>query len=123
MSTDQPKKAVEIEVGYEGLGGQPDRIEKRAIEPATGDAPPWDVRTNYSVVGSDLDRVDGIAKASGRAKYAYDITFPGLQQAMILRSPIARGVLTALDLDRRVAVEEIGIFQKQSSMVSCFFPH
>ena len=97
MST--PKKPTEIEVGYVGLGDGPDRIEKRTVDPEEGDAPPWDVRTKYSVVGSDLDRVDGLAKASGRAKYAYDVTFPGLQQAMILRAPIAKGVLTALELD------------------------
>lgn len=112
MSTDLPKnlprKAVDIKVGYRGIGGQPDRIEQRTIEPAEGDAPPWDVDTKYRVVGTDLDRVDGIAKASGRAKYAYDVTFPGLQQAMILRSTVARGKLTGLELDEARRVPGIG---------------
>ncbi|MCB9879716.1 MAG: xanthine dehydrogenase family protein molybdopterin-binding subunit [Planctomycetes bacterium] len=96
-----PREQVEITVGYRALPGkdQQDRLEKITVEPTEGDAPPWDANTPYKVVGSDLDRVDGFAKATGRAKYAYDQNFPDLQQAMILRAPIARGTLTALDLD------------------------
>ncbi|HEX6813168.1 MAG TPA: hypothetical protein VF384_16210, partial [Planctomycetota bacterium] len=93
-----PREEVEITMGYRSLGGQPDRLQKRTVKPAEGDAPPWDANTKYTVVGSDLDRVDGLAKASGRAKYSYDMTFPGMLHGMILRSPIARGKLTALDL-------------------------
>ncbi len=112
-----PRDGVEITVGYRGLGGQPDRLEKRTVQPAEGDAPPWDANTPFAVVGTDVDRTDGIAKASGRAKYAYDITFPGMLQAMILRSTVARGVLTGLELDEArkmpgigavVALKEIG---------------
>ncbi|MCA8974227.1 MAG: xanthine dehydrogenase family protein molybdopterin-binding subunit [Planctomycetes bacterium] len=103
MSSRQPQPGtrageVEIAVGYKGLGGQPDRIEKRTVPVPDRDAPPWDVDTSHRVVGTDIERVDGVAKASGRARYAYDMTFPGLQQAMILRAPIARGVLTTLEL-------------------------
>jgi xanthine dehydrogenase YagR molybdenum-binding subunit len=96
-----PREGVEITVGYRALPGkeQQDRLEQRTVQPKDGDAPPWDANTKFQHVGSDHDRVDGLAKASGRAKYSYDITFPGLQQAMLLRSKIARGVLTGLDYD------------------------
>jgi len=117
-SPSQPRDGVEITMGYRALPGQQeDRLEKRTVQPAAGDAPPWDANTTFAVVGRDLDRVDGLAKASGRAKYAYDMTFPGLLQAMILRSKVARGKLTGLELDeaRRmpgiaavVALKEIG---------------
>ncbi len=116
-SPKQPLEQVEITVGYRGLGGQPDRLEKRTVELAEGDARPWDANTKFTTVGSDLDRTDGLAKASGRAKYSSDITFPGLQQAMILRSTVARGTLTGLDLDAArqmpgisavVALKEVG---------------
>ncbi len=108
---------VTIAVGYRGLPGQPDRLETRTVTPAEGDAPPWDANTAFTVVGSDLDRVDALAKASGRAKYSSDITFPGLLQALILRAPIAKGKLTGLELDEAqrlpgiaavVALKEIG---------------
>lgn len=105
--TGKPRDGVEITVGYRGLGGQPDRLETRTVQPEAGDAPPWDARTTFATVGADHERVDGLAKASGRAKYSADVTFPGLQQAMILRSPVARGKLTELDLEAARAMPGI----------------
>jgi xanthine dehydrogenase YagR molybdenum-binding subunit len=112
------RDGVEITMGYRALPGQQeDRLEKRTVQPAAGDAPPWDANTAFSTVGTDVDRVDGLAKATGRAKYAYDVTFPGLLQAMILRSKVARGKLSGLELDeaRRlpgiaavIALKEVG---------------
>jgi hypothetical protein len=113
-----PQEDVKITVGYKALPGQKDdRLEQRTVQPAAGDAPPWDATTQFALVGTDVDRVDGLAKASGRAKYSYDVTFPGMLQAMILRSPVARGKLTVLELDEAarmpgiqavVALKEIG---------------
>ena len=103
------RDGVEITVGYRALPGQTeDRLERRTVRPADGDAPPWDANTKFTTVGTDLDRVDGLAKASGRAKYAYDMTFPGMLQGMVLRSPVARGRLAALDLDEARAMPGIG---------------
>ena len=84
---------VELKVGFPG------HYEKRKFQVPDGDAPPWDADTKFTVVGGDQQRVDGVAKASGRAKYSYDITFPGMLYGMILRSTIARGKLTGLELD------------------------
>jgi xanthine dehydrogenase YagR molybdenum-binding subunit len=83
----------ELKVGIGAL------VETRTFDVPDGDAPPWDATTKFAVVGADVDRQDGIAKASGRAKYAYDITFPGLLQAVILRSKIARGKVATIDLE------------------------
>ena len=102
-----PREGVEITVGYRALPGLQDRLETRTVQPSQGDAPPWDANTKFVTVGTDLDRVDGLAKASGRAKYSYDMTFPGMQQAMILRAPIAKGKLTALSLDEAKAMPGI----------------
>ncbi|MFO0276513.1 MAG: xanthine dehydrogenase family protein molybdopterin-binding subunit, partial [Planctomycetota bacterium] len=118
MNARTPQEDVKITVGYKALPGQKDdRLEQRTVQPAAGDAPPWDAKTQFALVGTDVDRVDGLAKASGRAKYSYDVTFPGMLQAMILRSPVARGKLTVLELDEAarmpgiqavVALKEIG---------------
>ncbi|MBL9079094.1 MAG: xanthine dehydrogenase family protein molybdopterin-binding subunit [Planctomycetes bacterium] len=107
MTAPGHRDGVEITVGYRGLGTQPDRLEQRTVAPAAGDAPPWDANTPLRAVGSDHDRVDGLAKASGRAKYTSDVTFPGLLQARILRSPVARGTLTTLELDAARALPGI----------------
>lgn len=88
----------ELKVGFG------DHVEARTFDVPDGDAPPWDATTKLQVVGTDHDRVDGVVKASGRAKYAYDVTFPGMLQAMILRAPIARGKLTGLELEAAKAL-------------------
>ena len=113
------REGVELTVGYRALPGkdQQDRLRKITVNPPEGDAPPWDATRQHRTIGKDTSRLDGMAKASGRAKYAYDVSFPDLQQAMILRSPHARGKLTALRLDEArgmpgiaavVALKEIG---------------
>tara|TARA_R110002072_G_scaffold269079_3_gene428210 strand:+ start:4286 stop:6556 length:2271 start_codon:yes stop_codon:yes gene_type:complete len=101
-------RATEITVGYKALSPKgKDRLEKIQVNPEAGDAPPWDALTNYKTVGTDVDRIDGMQKATGRAKYAYDINFPDLQQAMILRAPIARGILKTLNLEEAKAMPGI----------------
>jgi xanthine dehydrogenase YagR molybdenum-binding subunit len=50
------------------------------------------------LLGTRVERVDGPAKASGRAKYAYDIKRPGMLYAKILRSPHAHARVRAIDL-------------------------
>jgi xanthine dehydrogenase YagR molybdenum-binding subunit len=49
------------------------------------------------LIGKKHQRIDGPAKATGTAKYSYDINRPGLLHALILRSPHAHAKLTALD--------------------------
>lgn len=93
-NVEQPRPGeVELKVGFPG------HYETRKFQVPEGDAPPWDANTKFTVVGSDEPRVDGVMKASGRAKYSYDVTFKGILYGMILRSPVARGKLTGLELD------------------------
>ena len=100
MSAPQNPREVELTVGYRALPGMTeDRIEKLKVRPAEGEPPAWDAESEHRTIGTDVSRIDGLAKASGRAKYAYDVNLKDLQQAMILRASIARGKLTALDLD------------------------
>src|ERR1043166_7657417 len=44
-------------------------------------------------VGANVPRKDGIGKATGQAKYADDLVFPGMLHGRTIRSTIARGVL------------------------------
>src|ERR1051325_8172394 len=46
-----------------------------------------------TAVGSSVPRKDGIGKATGQAKYADDLVFPGMLHGRTIRSTIARGVL------------------------------
>ena len=50
---------------------------------------PWQWGEQFSVVGKEVARVDGPLKATGGARYSYDIQMPGMIYGAILRSPYA----------------------------------
>ena len=50
------------------------------------------------LIGTETRRVDGPVKASGRAKYAYDLQRPGMLYGRILRSPHACARVVSIDL-------------------------
>src|SRR6516164_5785870 len=52
---------------------------------------------NRRLLGTRVNRVDGPEKATGRAKYSYDINRPGMIHARILRCPHAHASVTAID--------------------------
>lgn len=49
------------------------------------------------VMGKNTPRLDGPEKATGTAKYSYDINRPGMLHAVMLRCPHARAKLSKLD--------------------------
>src|SRR5260370_31832707 len=49
------------------------------------------------VIGTKVKRLDGPDKATGLAKYSYDINRPGMLHAGILRSPYAHAKIKTLD--------------------------
>ncbi|HVA82101.1 MAG TPA: molybdopterin cofactor-binding domain-containing protein, partial [Candidatus Binataceae bacterium] len=66
---------------------------------------PWQLGHNFAIVGQEIARVDGPAKATGAARYTYDITLPGMLYGAILRSPYPRAHVRGVDLSaaRRIA--------------------
>ncbi len=60
--------------------------------------PGWKKRSEMRILGKDTPRLDGPIKATGRAKYAYDINLPGLLQSRILRSPHANAIIESIDV-------------------------
>lgn len=56
---------------------------------------PWP--ENRRVIGTKQPRLDGPDKSTGRAKYSFDITRPGMLHARILRSPHAHARIKNID--------------------------
>ena len=50
-----------------------------------------------SVVGASVPRVDGVAKVTGKARYAGDLVVPGALEGKFLRSPYAHARIRAID--------------------------
>ncbi|MCC7494769.1 MAG: xanthine dehydrogenase family protein molybdopterin-binding subunit [Fimbriimonadaceae bacterium] len=58
---------------------------------------PWPTERRH--LGQATPRLDGAAKVSGSAKYAYDVNLPGLLYAVVLYSPHGRARITKLNTD------------------------
>ncbi|MBA3334835.1 MAG: xanthine dehydrogenase family protein molybdopterin-binding subunit [Acidobacteria bacterium] len=48
-------------------------------------------------IGKEMSRVDGVAKVTGRAKYAAEFQVPNIAYGFIVQSSIAKGLITAID--------------------------
>src|SRR5438445_4166492 len=57
----------------------------------------WKKPSECRILGKPMARLDGPAKVTGRAKYAYDIALPGLLHGRILRSPHAHAQIESID--------------------------
>jgi xanthine dehydrogenase YagR molybdenum-binding subunit len=69
---------------------------KTAAQPAKHEKYPWPEKP--VLLGTRVPRLDGSAKATGRAKYAFDINRPGMLHGRILRSPHPRARIVSMDL-------------------------
>jgi xanthine dehydrogenase YagR molybdenum-binding subunit len=66
------------------------------------------------IIGTKVQRVDGPDKATGRAKYSFDINRPGVLHAMILRCPYAHAKVKKIDTS---ASEKVAGFKAVHAIV------
>lgn len=64
------------------------------------DATPWGLDAKLRVVGTDVPRVDGLAKSTGAARYTFDINRPRMAYAKELRCFRAHAKVASIDLSR-----------------------
>src|ERR1700730_9882200 len=70
----------------------------------------WQKPGEMRILGRDIRRLDGPAKVTGRAKYAYDVNLPGLLHARVLRSPYAAArIASPADVDTSAAQRIPGV--------------
>ena len=65
--------------------------------PRPGQHPTYPWPEKPRLLGTRISRVDGPLKTTGRAKYSYDISRPGMLYGRILRSPHAHARLRSID--------------------------
>jgi xanthine dehydrogenase YagR molybdenum-binding subunit len=77
-----------------------DRQQPPAGTPAQPSGPPrnWPAVDERALLGTSIQRLDGPVKASGAAKYTYDLSRPGMLYARLLGSPYAHARIRSIDL-------------------------
>ncbi len=55
------------------------------------------MKKDFSIVGKEVIRQDGYAKVTGTAKFADDITFPGMLFGVMVRTPVVHAKIKSLD--------------------------
>ena len=74
----------------------------------------WPTREAAKVIGTSPDRLDGLAKATGAAKYTYDINLKNQLIAVALGCPHAHCKITKLDVsgaEKTNGVVQVHVFE------------
>ncbi len=74
------------------------REETKVVEIPSLEPEPWTTDKPLQIVGASVARMDAVEKVTGRARYTTDERPRAMLHAVIVRSPIARGRVTRLDL-------------------------
>src|ERR671935_285051 len=70
------------------------------------------------LIGTKVQRLDGPAKATGKARYSYDIHRPGLLHALMLRCPYAHAKIKSLDTsdaEKMPGVKAVHVVKKEGA--------
>src|SRR5579871_2113125 len=102
-SPQNPPKKKKIKVP-KVVNGQETIVE---IEVDDTGGPVWGPKDAHTILNKAIERVDGPAKVTGRAKYAYDVRPKGLLYGRILRSPHACAEVTSVDTSAAEKVEGV----------------
>ena len=84
----------------------------------------WKPRNENTILGTAVERIDGVEKATGHAKYSTDVNPAGTLHARLLTSPHAHARIRSLDVDpaRQVAgVRAIYVFPGRGPDMELFF--
>jgi xanthine dehydrogenase YagR molybdenum-binding subunit len=85
-------RRVTLRLGFQG------HLEDVSVVIPDDEPTPWQWGERFEIVGKPTPRIDGPLKATGQARYTYDIVLPGMLYGAILRSPYAHARVKKLDL-------------------------
>jgi xanthine dehydrogenase YagR molybdenum-binding subunit len=94
-------KLVKSELNVEG---------RVSVEYAVVDGPElpaWGENEELAIVGQPTPRVDGVARASGEARYTYDVLLAGMLWAQVLRSPHPNARVVRIDTSEAEALHGV----------------
>ncbi|HJX10174.1 MAG TPA: hypothetical protein VJ733_06685, partial [Candidatus Binatia bacterium] len=62
-------------------------------------------KTNFSVIGKPLRKVDAMGKCTGETRYANDFDLPRMCYAKLLRSPHPHARIRSISTERALSLE------------------
>ena len=80
-----------------GHASAPQTLEVHA---AVGDIKPWDLDSKLRVVKGRQPRLDGPLKVTGRAKYTFDISMPGMLWGKMVRASVPAAEIVKIDTSK-----------------------
>jgi xanthine dehydrogenase YagR molybdenum-binding subunit len=86
------KKTVMMPVGVPGYTLQDEPRDISVTEP-----PVWPINKDLKYVGQPVERWDGAAKVTGRARYTADIQLPGMLYAKFANASVPHAKITSVD--------------------------
>jgi xanthine dehydrogenase YagR molybdenum-binding subunit len=86
------KKTVQMPIGVPGYTLTEESREVPVTEP-----PVWPINKDLKYVGQSVERYDGQAKVSGRARYTSDVQLPGMLYAKFVNAPMPHAKVVSID--------------------------
>ena len=91
-ATKSDKKSVSVPVGVPGYTLHDEQRQVPATEP-----PVWPINKDLKYVGKSHERWDGLAKATGRARYTADVQLPGMLYAKFVDATVPHAKVISID--------------------------
>ena len=92
------RNLIKIEYDFEG------EIKEALVEVPEKEETPWGPEFPAKIVGKGLPRVDAHERVTGRAKFTYDISLPGMLRARVLRCPYPHARILKVDTAKAEAL-------------------
>jgi xanthine dehydrogenase YagR molybdenum-binding subunit len=89
---------MKTKVGFRGT------VKEIEVTIPEGEPPPWEAGATLKHVGTPVQRIDGVLKVTGRAKYTYDQHPKGMLWGKILHSPWGAATIKSLDVSAAKAL-------------------
>jgi xanthine dehydrogenase YagR molybdenum-binding subunit len=77
----------------------------------------WPAPDKRALIGKRISRADGPVKATGAAKYSYDVNRPGLLYAKLVWSPYARAEVVSVDTSAAAALPGVKAVWKDDALI------
>ena len=77
----------------------------------------WPAADKRALIGKRISRADGPVKATGAAKYSYDVNRPGLLYAKLVWSPYARAEVVSVDTGPAAALPGVKAVWKDDTLI------